>query len=157
MTQPAPARRPRGIGCAVFAILGALLLGFVISIPLVNDAYARGVESALRALPVPPGTVVEDSSSAAAKLVGNGNGMQYLGALRVSSTRSEQQLQDFYDEQEPVSRSRVSVIPAGGEVAEELARARGVFTHPASDGLYIVYVWGDGPDWFFQTADLRGH
>lgn len=128
------------------------------AIPLVNDASARGVEAALRELPVPLGTEVVDGSAAAGKFSGNGNGMQYLGALLVRTGDSAAQLQAIYDAQpEPHDASAVSVIPTGGEKAEQLRRAGGVFTLPASDELLIVYAWGDGPPWFFQTADLRGH
>ena len=67
-----------------------LLIGFVVSIPLVNDFSAKRVEKQLLEISLPDHTQMVESLSKAGKLVGNGNGMQYFGAVLI---RSEQTLE----------------------------------------------------------------
>ena len=67
----------------VIAIIAVIL--FVISIPIVNDMSAAKVEWDLKKLPLPEQTEFIESTSKAGKLVGNGNGMQYFGAILIKS------------------------------------------------------------------------
>ena len=77
----------------IFAISISL---FVVGIPLANNHYAKQVEKELRETPLPEKTEIIDSVSQTGKLVGNGNGMQYFGAILLKSKLSLNDLEDYY-------------------------------------------------------------
>lgn len=56
-------------------LAAAILIGGVISIPLINNHTAYKVEKALCEIPLPEETELIESLSQAGKLTGNGNGM----------------------------------------------------------------------------------
>lgn len=58
------------------------LLGIMISIPLVNDHVAKKTAKVIEKIELPEHTEYMESFWKAGKLVGNGNGMQYLGGRR---------------------------------------------------------------------------
>lgn len=66
------------------------------AIVLTNNSIADKVEKQLIAYNMPDNTVFVDSVSAAGKLVGNGNGMQYMGSILVESDLNEQELKEHY-------------------------------------------------------------
>ena len=70
--------------CIVMA--GGIL--FLISIPMENDHIAKQTMTELAQVPMPEQTECIEKVSTAGKLSGNGNGMQYLGALLVKSDLS---------------------------------------------------------------------
>ena len=85
----------KGIGIALaapFVLLALLYAGIVIA----NNAIAMGTEAELRACPQPEGTEIVESLAAAAKMEGNGNGMEYYGILLVRSALDEDALHDWY-------------------------------------------------------------
>ncbi len=63
-----------------------------------NNDIANEVENTLRETPLPEETELLDSVSMAGKLVGNGNGMQYFGAILLESELSLEELNDYYSE-----------------------------------------------------------
>lgn len=131
------------------------LIGFAVSIPIVNDAAARDVETRLLDLPVPEGAERTTSMAQAGKIVGNGNGMQYLGALLIRSDDGVDELQRFYSVQGEAAGLSITVTPA--EDLEEFHSARGFLTRPVEHGTFVVHAWGDGPGEIFEGLDIRGH
>ena len=85
-----------GISLLVLIILAPILL--YAGITLTNDSIARRVEDELTAYPLPRETELVGSVSAAGHLVGNGNGMQYMGAVLVVSSLTEEELTAYYSE-----------------------------------------------------------
>ena len=92
-------------------------------------------------------------------LVGNGNGMQYFGAILIKSDLSPEELDAYYQEFRTgqfdcLVEAQLSsdILPIeGGDLA---------FQHTEYGvGYYIVYTWGDAPDWLetWLDTDLRGH
>ncbi len=153
-------RRRLGAGSVVaivFAFAALLVVGFIVSVPLTNDAAARQVESELLGLPLPPGAQRVDSLAQAAKIVGNGNGMQYIGALLIRSDQSVDELRDFYDAQNSQLHTSATVISTTDAATDEFHGADGFLSEKGEPGLFIVYEWGDGPGWFYEEVDLRGH
>ena len=69
-------------------LAAVVLIGSVISIPLINNHTAYKVEKALCEIPLPEETELIESLSQAGKLTGNGNGMQYFGAILIRSDLS---------------------------------------------------------------------
>lgn len=131
----------------------ALLVGFIISIPLVNNYSAKDVEKSLTDIALPEDTELVESISEAGKLVGNGNGMQYFGAILVKSELSEEELNAYYSEK------------LDGAVVKEQKTQNIEFLHgfvsfetelDENDNYYIVYCFGSGiiP---FSELDIRGH
>jgi hypothetical protein len=137
-------------------VLGVVLIiaGFAVSVPVVNDATARDVEAALLSRPLPGGTERIDSTAQAGKLVGNGNGMQYLGALLIRSGQSLEQLRSYYRAYDDPA---VTVISTTGTEISEFHGASGFLDRPGEAGTFVVYAWGHGPGWFYEDFDLRGH
>ncbi len=64
-----------------------------------NDLIAYDIENDLKNIPLPENTELVDSVSNAGKIIGNGNGMQYYGAIVVSSQLSLEELTEYYTSQ----------------------------------------------------------
>ena len=79
----------------VWILAAAILIGGVISIPLINNHTAYKVEKALCEIPLPEETELIESLSQAGKLTGNGNGMQYFGAILIRSELSLEELETY--------------------------------------------------------------
>ncbi|AXK46520.1 hypothetical protein [Brachybacterium saurashtrense] len=134
-----------------------LLLALPISVPLVNDAAARDIEKELLALPVPKGAEVVESTSQAGKIVGNGNGMQYIGALLVRSDRGIGAVSGHYATVSEDIALGVAVVASAGIERQGFHGADGFLSRPRSgDDLYVAYAFGEGPGAFFESLDLRG-
>ena len=70
-----------------------------IAIAVTNNCIADKIEKNLIEYPLPDNTVLVDSTSKAGKLVGSGNGMQYMGSILVSSDLTEQEISEHYGKQ----------------------------------------------------------
>ena len=77
-------------------IIFALPIISYVGIVITNNAIADKTEKDLVAYQLPANTEFVDSISIAGKLTGSGNGMQYMGALLVTSELSEEELKDYY-------------------------------------------------------------
>ena len=81
---------------AMLTVAVLMVCGFIIAIPIVNDNVAEKTAKELVKIPMPEGTEYIESKSRAGKLVGNGNGMQYFGAILIQSELSLEELQEYY-------------------------------------------------------------
>lgn len=125
---------------------------------MVNNHYAKLVEKELRGTPLPEKTEIIDSVSRTGKLVGNGNGMQYFGAILLKSKLSLDELEDYYSAYQKNEWSYV-VEPQKTQIIEAVEHRRIRFSEKIDiddEGYYIVYSWGDGPD-LLEELDFRGH
>ena len=141
-----------------------LLLFFALGIPMINNAIALGIEGELKSIPLPRDTEVVESTSVASKLTGNGNGMQYFGAVLL---KSDLTLEELYDHYRPYRQGLDDCLIE--PQIESAIRPAGVYMHGAIDlafrtsvesgGYYILYSWGTAPDWLqdLLDTDLRGH
>lgn len=135
------------------ALIIVVIAGFCISVPIVNDLHAKKVADSLAALPLPENTRIVEQKSIAAKLTGNGNGMQYMGALLLESGLSAEELQAHYAD--------CYVQKQNGQRIEAAEHGRYSFRSSVnSDEYYIVYAFG-GCDSalieLYSQLDLRGH
>ena len=136
----------------VWILAAAILIGGVISLPLINNHTAYKVEKALCEIPLPEETELIESLSG--KLTGNGNGMQYFGAILIRSELSLEELDAYYSDYrrneweylvEIQKGQSIEVIDHGGlQFSEEIK----------GSGYYIVYSWGSG-DSLLQELDMR--
>lgn len=85
------------LNAVMIALPGVVILMIVLTIT-VNNFTAKGVEKKLRNLPLPENTELIDSVSRAEKLSGNGNGMQYYGAILIKSEKTIDELEKFYSQ-----------------------------------------------------------
>lgn len=156
---PDPTRRRLGCGGIAALVLAGLLLlmlGGCATVVLQNDAVARSVADRLSALPLPPGAERVAVASKAGKLVGNGNGMQYLGAMLIRSDASPETIAAFYGTQGEIGSGisvtrRVDLREGEGSVAADLV---GASDRPDE---HVVSAWDEPPSWVHDEFDLRGH
>lgn len=142
------------IAGAAAAALAALLIA---SVPIVNNHTAGRIASHLAGLPLPEGTKLIETVSAAGKLVGSGNGMQFFGAMLIKSGLSIEELERFYAAYRENEWDCVVQGQTGRRI-EPVEHGALAFSHsPAQDeGYYIVYSWGGGIE-PFCSLDIRGH
>ena len=141
-------------------VLAVILLLCSVAIPIANNAVALGVEGDLKSLPLPEDTQVVESTSAAGHFVGNGNGMQYFGALLLTSDASLETLKAHYRTYDGVTvevQSTGEIQPAGLILNGTLDVS--FRTEVSGEGYYLLYAWGKAPAWLRDVlnADIRGH
>lgn len=140
----------------LIAAVMILIVGLCILAPFMNNRTAEQVAEDLQFIPLPEKTELVEVQSAAGKLVGNGNGMQYFGAILIKSELSLATLEAYYagyakEEWECIVEKQdnkaIQVIEHGNLNFE---------TEINSEDFYIVYSWGSN-DSIFNEFDLRGH
>ena len=130
-----------GILAVVVLIVGSL------SIPLINNHTAYKVEKALCEIPLPEETELIESLSQAGKLTGNGNGMQYFGAILIKSELSLEELDAYYSEYRSNEWEYLVEVQEGQSV-EMLEHGGLQFSEEIKgNSYYIVYSWGSGYTW----------
>ena len=141
-------------------VLKIILFVFIIVIPvfapIYNNYVAKKTADNLADIPLPEKTEFVEKTYSARKLVGNGNGMQYFGAILVKSGLVLHELEEYYsgyadNEWECIVESQeakeIRVIEHGElEFESEIT----------GGGYYIVYSWGENHT-IFNEFDLRGH
>lgn len=143
-----------GIVLACVLLLPPLCLLAVF--PAMNDGIARGVARELERIPLPAQTELVETVSAAGNLNGNGNKIQYFGALLLKSRLTEQQLDEYYRAYR-AAEWQCRVAPQTGAAIAETEHPVYSFDTLRGEtdfsGYYIVYTWGDS-HWLLQ-ADIR--
>ena len=137
-------------------LAAVVLIGGVISIPLINNHTAYKVEKKLCETPLPEKTELIESISRAGKLTGNENGMQYFGAILIRSDLSLEELDAYYSGYRSNEWEYLVDIQEGQEI-EVVDHSTLQFAEQIeSKGYYIVYSWGDGNS-LLKEIDIRGH
>ncbi len=138
----------------ILVIVIVLLAAFLASIPLVNNLLAKNVERQLTGIALPDNTQLVESVSKAGKLVGNGNGMQYFGAILLQSEETLDDLSYYYS-------SKAAGVVVKQQISQKIEcidHRQLSFQTPVSEAehYYIVYLFGSGIS-PFSELDLRGH
>lgn len=146
----------------VFKVISKIVCGIIILIPVAvialylvssvaNDFSAKAVLDEIKEIPLPEQTEIIDEISVAGKLTGNGNGMQYFGAIWIKSELPLWELEGYYAEADLIVQEQplkeISIIEHGAYAFK---------AEKPDVPCYIVYSWGSG-DGFFEYFDLRGH
>ena len=122
-------------------LAAVVLIGGVISIPLINNHTAYKVEKELCETPLPEKTELIESISRAGKLTGNGNGMQYFGAILIRSDLSLEELDAYYSGYRSNEWEYLVDIQEGQEI--EVVDLTAFATAPRSNAsqhlVFIVY------------------
>ena len=137
-------------------LVAVVLIGGVISISFINNNIAYKVEKELCETPLPEKTELIESISRAGKLTGNGNGMQYFGAILIRSDLSLEELDAYYSGYRS-NEWECLVETQEGQSIEVIDHGTLQFTEEIKDsGYYIVYSWGSGNS-LLEELDIRGH
>ena len=137
-------------------LAAVVLIGSVISIPLINNHTAYKVEKTLCEIPLPEETELIESLSQAGKLTGNGNGMQYFGAILIRSDLSLEELDAYYSGYRSNEWECLVEIQEGQSI-DVIDHEILNFGKEINDaGYYIVYSW-ESENSLLKELDIRGH
>ena len=127
-------------------------------VQIANNCIAMEVEKEIKSLPLLERTNYIESISAAEKLVGNGNGMQYFGAMLIKSELSLEELDTYYSVYRENNWEYVVGYQTDGVIMDEnwIVGDLGFKSDIDSDDYYIVYSWGDTDVDFLSWFDIRG-
>ena len=149
-------KKTRNIGISLGILVLVSFLAILFGVPIINNITAANVKNELLALPLPDNTELIDSVSKAGKLVGNGNGMQYFGAILIKTELSEKELATYY-QQFAINEWNCIVERQTTKQIEMIENDTVSFNiAPDYDQYYIIYSWGES-NFFLRDLDLRGH
>ena len=132
-----------------------LILAIFVSVPVYNNYCAYKVEKVLCETPLPEQTELLEAISQAGKLTGNGNGMQYFGAMLIRSELSLEELNTYYSDYRSNEWDYLVEVQEGQSV-EVIDHGTLQFSEEIKDsGYYIVYSWGNGIS-LLKELDIRG-
>ena len=137
-------------------LVAVVLIGGVISISFINNNIAYKVEKELCETPLPEKTELIESISRAGKLTGNGNGMQYFGAILIQSELSLKELDDYYSDHRNNEWECLVETQEGQSIEVIEHKALQCSEEIEDGGYYIVYSLGSGNS-LLKELDIRGH
>lgn len=142
---------------AIVLTVVIIFFSVLIAAPIVNDNMAKKTANEFADLPLPNSTEFIEPIYKAGKLVGNGNGMQYLGAILIKSELSLEELKEYYSgyaekEWNCIVENQIDtdVIIMGEHTGLTFK------TDIEGDNYFIVYSSGDN-NTIFHELDIRGH
>lgn len=132
------------------------ILGFMISIPIVNNDIANKTATSIKEIELPNNTQYIETFSEAGKLIGNGNGMQYIGGILIKSELSLQDLQLYYSQYAKNDWECIVEKQTNKNISFIEHEKVSFNSDINGDTYYVVYSWGDN-DSIYSELDLRGH
>lgn len=141
---------------AIVVLIAVIFLSALIYTPVVNDNTAKETANELLDIPLPDHTEFVETVYKAGKLVGNGNGMQYFGAILIKSELPLEELKEYYLSFSENEWECIVEKQTGTDI-KVIEHGRLTFkTDIEGDNYYIVYSWGEN-DAVFGEWDIRGH
>lgn len=140
----------------IIMIVVILLLPIIIIV--VNDNISRKLEKELKSIPLPNNTEIVDSIAVAGKLNGNGNGMQYLGAILIKTELDEESLENHYRAYRK-GKWDCLIKKQDTDMIDLIEHGRYKFKNFNSNKVeeyYMIYSWGSNENEFLNL-DIRGH
>ena len=133
-------------------LVSGIILLYILS-PIYNDHVAKNLVRELYQIPLPGKTELIEEKYMAAKLCGNGNGMEYFGALLIKSDLTQNDLNSYYTR----FGENYYVEPQNDNRIKQIERQDVNFnSNIEGNEYYILYTWGDY-NGIFSEFDLRGH
>lgn len=124
--------------------------------PTINNDIAYQTAQDVKAIALPDKTEYVEMFSAAGKLVGNGNGMQYLGGILIKSELPIDSIRSYYS-QYASNEWEYLVDKQDGNYIQFIEHGEvSLHTNVDGDNFYIVYSWGQSNS-FLTEFDARGH
>lgn len=105
---------------------------------------------------LPENTTYVESFSAAGKLQGNGNGMQYLGGIVIKSDLSVDEIKEYYKQYANEDWEFIVEKQEGQRVLASEHKDINIKAEITSNNYYVVYTWGSS-DSIFAFFDIRGN
>lgn len=138
----------------IFVII--LIILFPFSIPIINNNIAYKTASHLKEIALPDKTEYVEMFSAAGNLVGNSNGMQYLGGILIKSDLPLAALRSYYSQY--ANNEWECIVDSQRERIISLVEHSEFFlkTDVVEGNYYIVYSWGQS-DFALSALDLRAY
>ena len=133
---------------------------FIMIVPIItrtiNNDIAYQTAQDVKAIALPDKTEYVEMFSAAGKLVGNGNGMQYLGGILIKSELPIDSIRAYYS-QYASNEWEYLVDKQNGNYIQFIEHGEvPLQTNVDGDNFYIVYSWGQSNS-FLTEFDTRGH
>lgn len=119
------------------------ILGFMISIPIVNNDIANKTATSIKEIELPNNTQYIETFSEAGKLIGNGNGMQYIGGILIKSELSLQDLQLYYSQYAKNDWECIVEKQTNKNISFIEHEKVSLNSDINGDTYYVVYSWGD--------------
>lgn len=155
-------KKSRSIVVFIVICIGLIAL-FVVNIfipPLMNDFAAKQDMNRIKNLPIPEQTEISETFYLAGNLNGNGNKMQYYGAILLHSDLSIEDIEEHYSAYRK-GKYDLLVQKQESQNLGEIERNFGfddTIDADVSDGkYYLVYTWGDGIAPFCWGIDIRAN
>ena len=148
------------IGGIILFVL--LIIGLPLYIVLMNNEIANRTTEELANTQLPENTEIVDTISIAGKVSGNGNGMQYFGAVLLKTDLSEEELDEYYQQYRKdtwsflIKKQETEKIEVVDKSGYQFKR----FNEEDKEKYYILYSYGSGEGVFLEELldlDLRGH
>lgn len=145
-------------GCltAIISFVAVIIIVFAIAIPVSNNIAAYNIAKELSDIKLPDKTEYVESVSVAGKVIGNGNGMQYLGAILIKSELELEELQTYYSQFAENDWECIVKEQKGNKVQIVDHRNPKFQTEIVGDDYFVVYST-DGSDSIWADFDIRGH
>ena len=152
----------KGIIIGIIILFILLIIGLPLYIVLMNNEIANRTTEELANIQLPENTQMVDTISIAGKVSGNGNGMQYFGAVLLKTNLSEEELDTYYQQYRGNSskflikkqeKEKIEVIDKPGYYFQ-------TFNEEDKEKYYILYSYGSADGIFLEDLlelDLRGH
>lgn len=140
----------------IIVTIVVVFLVFLVSIPIVNDGIAKKTAEKIKDTDIPNTSKYVESFSAAGKLVGNGNGMQYFGGILIKSELSLEEIKTYYSQFSQNEWEYIVENQTGRNVHVIEHEILTLSTDIRGDNYFIVYSWGNN-DTVFDELDIRGH
>lgn len=151
----------------VLKIIVLLIILLLILLPIyilfMNNIIAYNTKRKLEKTELPENTAIIDSISIAGKVTGNGNGMQYFGAILIKTDLSENELNQYYKRYREndwsfiIHKQNSSKI----DVIDCLHYEFKKYNDNEKDKYYIIYSFGSAKNVFLgdilEEFDIRGH
>ena len=138
-------------------VIGALIvIIFPLIIPGINDNIAYRTALGIKNIELTDEIEYIEMFSAAGKLMGNGNGMQYLGGILVKSELPIEDICEYYAQYTNNEREYFVDKQKGQQISFIEHGAVILHTDVEEDNFYIVYTWGHS-NFCLTELDIRGH
>ena len=133
---------------------------FIMIVPIItrtiNNDIAYQTAQDVKAIALPDKTEYVEMFSAAGKLVGNGNGMQYLGGILIKSELPIDSIRSYYSQYASNEWEYLVDKQEGNYIRFVEHGEVSLHTNVDGDNFYIVYSWGQSNS-FLTEFDTRGH
>ncbi len=138
---------------AIFLII--FLVALILLPRIINDLTAKSLLNKLMEVKLPNKTKLIDTAYNAGKVLGNGNGMQYYGAILIESDLKYDNLKAYYSKYQK-EKLKFEVVKHSENPYNFYSENLKFKDYNKNKKYYIIYYQGNGIP-VFKDLDIRGH